>query len=276
MTADKFLEIARSQVGVKETPVNQVKYNDWYYGKHVSGSSYPWCVVFVCWCANEAGVLGTLIPRTAGSSTMYKWFKKNSTITMNPKPGDIGFVKNTGSDKDKYPAEHTFIVYEVKGNSVVTIEGNIDNKVVKQTRKIDDKILGFGVVKWDTGFTRYVDYVDYEGLNVRFLSNGKKTGEVLQEATEVNVIEIENNRAHLSLTKYVDNHYLVDKLPAYKVVAGADREGLNVRPRYIGGIMGSPIATIKNGHRVKVYKVKGKWSKVSPDANAWCYSEYLK
>jgi hypothetical protein len=65
-------------------------------------------------------------------------------------------------------------------------------------------------------------------------------------------------------------------MPHYKVVTGADREGLNVRPRYIGGIMGNPIACIKNGTKVKVYQVKGKWSKVSPDNNAWCYSSYLK
>ena len=272
MTSDKFLEVARSQVGVKETPVNQVKYNDWYYNRHVSGSSYPWCVTFVCWCANEVGVLGSLIPKTASSSTMYRWFKANTSITMAPKRGDIGFIKG-----DTTPASHTFIVYEVNGDKITTIEGNIDNKVVKQTRHIsDNNILGFGVVNWELGKIKYVDNVDYEGLNVRYISNSKKTGQVLQEATEVKVIEIVNNKACISLTEYVDNNYLVDKLPNYKTVTGADREGLNVRPRYIGGIMGKPIATIKNGHRVKVYQIKGKWSKVSPDTNAWCYSTYLK
>ena len=79
----------------------------------------------------------------------------------------------------------------------------------------------------------------------------------------------------ITLSEYVDNDYLVDHIPNYKTVSGADREGLNVRPRYIGGIMGKPIAVIKNGHRVKVYQTKGKWCKVSPDANAWCYGEYL-
>ena len=272
MTADKFLEIARSQVGVKETGTNKVKYNDWYYGRSVSGTAYPWCVVFVCWCANEVGVMGSLIPRTASSSTMYRWYKNNTSITMNPKAGDIGFLKG-----DTTPASHTFIVYEVNGNKITTIEGNIDNKVVKQTRKLtDSNILGFGVVGWERGQTKYVDNVDYEGLNVRYISNGKKTGQVLQMATEVKVLQVVNNKAYISSSEYVDNNYLVSKIPAYKVVTGADREGLNVRPRYIGGIMGKPITSIKNGTRVKVYQVKGKWSKVSPDANAWCYGEYLR
>lgn len=272
MTCDKFLEIARSQVGVKETGNNKVKYNDWYYGRSVSGSAYPWCVVFVCWCANQVSVLNSLIPRTASSSTMYRWFKNNTTITMTPRRGDIGFLKGTTTT-----ASHTFIVYEVNGNTITTIEGNIDNKVVKQTRKLtDNNILGFGSVDWELGRTRYVDNVDYEGLNVRYISNNKKTGQTLPMATEVKVLQVVNNKAHISLNEYVDNNYLVDYIPKYKVVSGADKEGLNVRPRYVGGIMGKPIKAIKNGTRVKVYQVKGKWSKISPNANAWCYSEYLK
>lgn len=277
MKNNLFLEIANNQVGVKEIPVNQVKYNDWYYGRHVSGSSYPWCVVFVCWVANECNVLGSLIPRTASSSTMYRWFKKNTSITMQPRPGYIGFVKNTGSNKASYPAEHTFIVYEVNGDTITTIEGNIDNRVIKQKRKIDSKLLGFGVVNWDyTTVYKYVDNVDYEGLNVRYINTGNKTGKVLPIATEVDVLRYEGNKAIISKETYVDKNYLSEKKPNYKVVTGADGQGLNVRPRYVLGIMGNPIACLKNGTRVKVYQVKGKWSKVSPNANAWCYSKYLK
>lgn len=51
-TASELIEIAASQIGTKESPANSnnVKYNTWYYGKAVSGSAYPWCAVFVCWC----------------------------------------------------------------------------------------------------------------------------------------------------------------------------------------------------------------------------------
>ena len=51
-TAARLVEIAKSQIGVKESPSgsNNVKYNTWYYGKAVSGSAYPWCCVFVEWC----------------------------------------------------------------------------------------------------------------------------------------------------------------------------------------------------------------------------------
>ena len=51
-TASRLVEIAKSQIGAKESPANSnnVKYNTWYYGKAVSGSAYPWCCVFVEWC----------------------------------------------------------------------------------------------------------------------------------------------------------------------------------------------------------------------------------
>lgn len=273
MKADGFLEIAKSQIGVKETPINNVKYNTWYYGREVNGSSYPWCVVFVCWCASQVGVLEKLIPKTASSSAMYRWFKKNTSIAMQPKPGYIGFVKNTGVDKVSYPAEHTFIVYDVNGDTITTIEGNIDNKVIKQTRKIDNKLLGFGVVNWDYETVyKYVDNVDYEGLNVRYASNGAKTGQLLQQATRVEVFKEDGNRAYISNTTYVDKNYLVSKLPPYKVVSNA-KGGLNVRSK--ASILGKKLATLPNGNRVKVYATKGNWSRISPNS-AWSYSKYLK
>ena len=51
-TATRLMEIAASQVGITEYPANsnKVKYNTWFYGREVSGSAYPWCAAFVCWC----------------------------------------------------------------------------------------------------------------------------------------------------------------------------------------------------------------------------------
>lgn len=51
VTADMIIATAKAELGVKESPKNSnnVKYNTWFYGKTVSGSAYPWCMVFVCW-----------------------------------------------------------------------------------------------------------------------------------------------------------------------------------------------------------------------------------
>ena len=56
-SAAKVLEIARAEIGVKESPSgsNKVKYNTEYYGREVSGSGYAWCAVFVWWVFKHAG-----------------------------------------------------------------------------------------------------------------------------------------------------------------------------------------------------------------------------
>lgn len=280
---EQFLKVALSQVGYKEKKSNKDldsktknagSNNYTKYGKWYGINPGHWCCMFVSWCAYEVGILKTLIPRYSGAGTGYRWFEKRNLITKKPKAGDIGFLKPTRSDA---VSSHTFIVYKVEGNKITTIEGNLGNGVVKNTRYLTDKnILGFGVVEYPKE-VKYVDNVDYEGLTVRYIKNGKATGELLQEATKVEVEKIVGSKAYLNNEKYVDKNYLVNKIPSYKTVSGADKQGLAVRKL---NLLGKPsknyIAVIKNGTRVKVYKTKGKWSKISPNANAWSWSENLK
>lgn len=51
ITAKMVIDTAKAELGVVEKPAgsNKVKYNKWFYGRDVSGSRYPWCMVFVCW-----------------------------------------------------------------------------------------------------------------------------------------------------------------------------------------------------------------------------------
>jgi hypothetical protein len=90
---DLVLKWAESQLGVVEQPVNsnKVKYNDWYYGKVVSGSAYPWCMAFVQW------------------------------VTKNFKPVDILFM-HWGANSSV--TEHVGIVKSSTNKIVVTYEGN--------------------------------------------------------------------------------------------------------------------------------------------------------
>ena len=47
--ASTIIKKAVSYLGTKENPANsnKVKFNNDYYGRVVSGSSYPWCCTFV-------------------------------------------------------------------------------------------------------------------------------------------------------------------------------------------------------------------------------------
>lgn len=124
-TASDVLNVAKKEIGVTEYPYgsNNVKYNTWYYGHQVSGSAYPWCMVFVQWCLNKAGVKGVL--RTAGCTPLYNWAKANGTFVKpaNLKAGDI--VLFCGFDDISGDADHTgfFEKYDNNGN-YICIEGN--------------------------------------------------------------------------------------------------------------------------------------------------------
>lgn len=117
---EEFLNIARKEIGTKENPSgsNNVKYNTWYYGKAVSGNDYPWCMAFVQWCFDQAGL--PIQYKTAGCGALLDWYKKNSPDKLierngNVKPGDIFLFNNH---------THTGIVEKVSGDKITTIEGN--------------------------------------------------------------------------------------------------------------------------------------------------------
>lgn len=123
MGAEKLLSVARSQLGVKESPANSnnVKYNTWYYGRSVYGSAYPWCMAFVQWCFNEAGMR---LPKiTASCGALLNWYRANDPgcVVAEPKPGDIVIFDFPGT---KYSTDHTGILENATKSSVTTIDGN--------------------------------------------------------------------------------------------------------------------------------------------------------
>lgn len=139
MTANDVLRIARSEVGTKESPVNKVKYNTWYYGKAVSGSAYPWCMAFVQWVFHKAGIdLGL---KTASCTALMNHAKKQGRwVTKGYKAGDIVFYQ---FDKDA-AADHVGICESATSSAVTCIEGNTSangsqsngGEVCRKTRKI--------------------------------------------------------------------------------------------------------------------------------------------
>ena len=123
MTAEKILEIARSQLGIKENPPNsnQVKFNTAYYGQEVSGSAYPWCCAFVWWVFREAGASGLFYggKKTASCSTLLG-FHKAQAVRENYLPGDIIFFNFDG----KKNTQHVGICEGWDGRYITTIDGN--------------------------------------------------------------------------------------------------------------------------------------------------------
>lgn len=122
-TVKGLLNVARSQLGVKENPRNSniVIYNDEYWGKGQYGSWAAWCACFCWWCCKEAGVK---LPIKTASCTELMNAAKNAGmwVVRDFQPGDMVIFDWSG--KQKTPA-HVGIVEEVLPDyGVQTIEGN--------------------------------------------------------------------------------------------------------------------------------------------------------
>lgn len=123
MTAEKILDIARGEIGTKESPAgsNRVKYNTAYYGREVSGENYLWCAVFVWWVFREAGASALFYGggKTAYCPTLMA-FHKPQAVSGGYQPGDVIFFNFSGGKK----AKHVGICESWDGAYITTIDGN--------------------------------------------------------------------------------------------------------------------------------------------------------
>lgn len=122
ISASNIISIAAGQIGTTEKPINKVKYNDWFYGKEVSGAAYPWCMAFVMWVFSKAGASGLIYGgrKSAYCPTVMSWFKANGELYKDPQPGDVVFYNFSGGRT----AVHTGIVEHVGIGTITAIEGN--------------------------------------------------------------------------------------------------------------------------------------------------------
>lgn len=129
------LEMARTQIGVREVPLGsnagpQVKQ---YLASVDLPTGYAWCAAFVYWCNREAcKKLGVpnIVPKTGGVLNMFNNAKgacitkidaKNGAINPDAvRPGDIFVMQFKGG------VGHIGFVDKISGDTIITIEGNTD------------------------------------------------------------------------------------------------------------------------------------------------------
>lgn len=145
--ADKAVEIARTQLGIHESPGNkntgpQV---DEYLKSVGLGPGYSWCMAFVYWCYGEAAKqLGVVNPLAKTGGVLDQWNRRRLHFGyVQPMPGDI-FIMDFGKGLG-----HTGLITKVEGLWIYTIEGNSNDEgsregyEVCQRRRNVDKIKGY-------------------------------------------------------------------------------------------------------------------------------------
>lgn len=145
---EKIVEIAKTKLGEKEaTGKNDGPFVQMLQRWVAAGETWldgaPWCACFATWVVYQAaGELGITprMPKSASSTTLFSWFKKNGRLVQDPYPGCIGLVKaKPGSGKTH---SHTFIVQEYKRDRVRGIDGNYKNAVSRSHRRREDCDFG--------------------------------------------------------------------------------------------------------------------------------------
>ena len=82
---EDLIGVAKTQIGYKEGPsasqmdgdtyagdYNYTKYGQWY-----GINPGAWCAMFVSWCADQAGIPTSIIPKHASCDVGMNWFKNN-------------------------------------------------------------------------------------------------------------------------------------------------------------------------------------------------------
>ena len=141
--ATDLVEVARTQVGYHEGTNNYTKYNVWFGSLNDYGYNYAWCQTFVAWCANQAGIPTSMIPRVSGTVSGMDFFKKNGTwkdAGITPEKGDIIYFHSKSSS-----GYHVGIVANVSGGQISTIEGNSSDQVAERSYSVGSStIVGYG------------------------------------------------------------------------------------------------------------------------------------
>ena len=147
--ATDLVEVARTQVGYHEGTNNYTKYNVWFGSLNDYGYNYAWCQTFVAWCANQAGIPTSMIPRVSGTVSGMDFFKKNGTwkdAGITPEKGDIIYLYSKSSS-----GYHVGIVADVSGGQISTIEGNSSDQVAERSYSVgNSSIVGYGCPEYVT------------------------------------------------------------------------------------------------------------------------------
>lgn len=161
-----LIAVARTQMGYKElntstgfpiAPNASAGYTK--YGASFGDPTGEWCAYFVSWCASQAGIPTSIVPRLGNCAATVKWYKKHSVFYegssgYRPKAGDIVFFNWSGGST----AKHIGIVTGASGDSVYTIEGNTGSDrgymCCSRTRsRSAGYIVGYGVPAYNDAKT---------------------------------------------------------------------------------------------------------------------------
>ncbi|MGF6991344.1 hypothetical protein M2150_002619 [Lachnospiraceae bacterium PM6-15] len=143
------------EVALAEEKEGNQKGGDKYWSWFGFKKREEWCACFVSWCADQCDYIEKeIFPKSASVAQYRSWYDKRNLYMKKegytPKVGDLIIFENGMS--------HIGIVQYVKGNQVITIEGNTGDIVATRTYPLSySGISGYCVPNYPEEFS------DFEG-----------------------------------------------------------------------------------------------------------------
>lgn len=188
-------------LGYRESGDNNTKFGQWI------GSNYqPWCHSFVSYNANEVGILNTLVPSTASTTAGMEWYVKRGRFgykgSYTPSRNDLVYFKTGRS--------HVGIVESVNGNTLVTIEGNSGDAVMRRHYSLNNATI--------TGYGKVAMYMSNRDYNPN-AEQEQNMGKVQQKVRVLSVTENGKNKKQYDATEELTALANYKKLAEKKVTA---------------------------------------------------------
>ena len=174
---------------------NYTKYGAWY-----GINPGAWCAMFVSWCANQAGISSSIIPKHSSCDIGMQWFQNNGRWqwskclggTYTPKRGDIIYFRTNTSIT--YDSTHVGIITNADASTIYTIEGNASNKCQEKSYSTSSAyILGYGTPAYTGGSVAAYAPGTYKvtatSLNMRSTAG-----------TEGSIVQVLSNGAQVTVT----------------------------------------------------------------------------
>jgi hypothetical protein len=129
----RIVDIAVGEIGVREaTGSNDGARVEEYLAYTGLGKGHAWCAAFVSWCYGEAG---RSVPCNAWSPALFpmtRRYKKEEIGQGAIRQADLFAIYNQRLGR----INHVGLVRELNGNWLLTVEGNVNNRVLCKRRPL--------------------------------------------------------------------------------------------------------------------------------------------
>lgn len=130
---ERIVTIAAKEIGVREaTGNNDGPRIEEYLAYTDLGKGYAWCAAFVSWCYGQVGLAA---PRNAWSPALFpnaRCYTKEQIQREAVRPADLFGIYSQRLGR----INHVGIVRKLEGRYILTVEGNVANRVLSKRRAL--------------------------------------------------------------------------------------------------------------------------------------------